>query len=89
MTLLAALRAGAALAARAGQAGFCRRLGWCFLTVAAGAAVLEWALTSLLTFRLLPPLPGAFQAGLAAGLYPLLALLLVRAHQTLAEPERA
>ncbi len=60
-----------------------------FVAVAAGAAALQWALTSLLTFRLLPPGPGVFQASLSAGLYPMIATLLTRAHQTLAEPERA
>ena len=60
-----------------------------FVGVAAGAAALEWALTSLLTFRLLPPGPGAVPGGLAAGLYPVLATLLTRAHHTLAEPEQA
>ncbi len=60
-----------------------------FVAVAAGAAALQWMLTSLLTFRLLPPGPGVFQAALSAGLYPMLATLLTRAHQTLAEPERA
>ncbi len=60
-----------------------------FVAVAAGAASLQWVLTSLLTFRLLPPGPGVFQAGLSAGLYPMLATMLTWAHQTLAEPERA
>ena len=60
-----------------------------FVGVAAGAAVLQWALTSLLTFRLLPPGPGVFQAAISAGLYPALATVLTRAHHTLAEPERA
>ncbi len=60
-----------------------------FVGVAAGAATLQWMLTSLLTFRLLPPGPGVFQAAISAGLYPALATLLTRAHQTLAEPERA
>ena len=60
-----------------------------FVAVAAGAAALEWALTSVLTFRLLPPGAALFQATLAAGLYPLLAVLLSAAHQTLAEPEQA
>ena len=61
----------------------------CFLAVAVATSVLGWALTALLTFRLLPPWPGVFQAGLAAGLYPALAVLLTRAHVTLAEPEHA
>ncbi len=60
-----------------------------FAAVASAAAALAWALTSLLDFRLLPPGPGMFQAALSAGLYPLLATLMARAHQTLAEPERA
>ena len=60
-----------------------------FVGVAVGAAVQQWALTCLLTFRLLPPGPGAFQAVLAAGVYPALAVLLTRAHQTLADPWRA
>jgi rod shape-determining protein MreD len=60
-----------------------------FVAVAAGAAALQWALTALLTFRQLPPGPALFQAALAAGLYPLLAVLLARAHATVAEPARA
>ena len=60
-----------------------------FVGVAVGAAALEWALTSLLTFRLLPPGPGVFLAALGAGLYPALATMLTWAHHTLAEPERA
>ena len=60
-----------------------------FVTVAIGAATLQWALTSLLTVRLLPPGPGVFQAAVAAGLYPALATVLTRAHQTLAEPDQA
>jgi rod shape-determining protein MreD len=60
-----------------------------FVGVAAGAAALQWALTSLLIFRLLPPGPGIFQAAIGAGLYPALATLLTRAHHTLAEPEQA
>ena len=60
-----------------------------FAGIAAGAAALQWALTSVLELRLLPPLPGLFQAVLSAGLYPALAVLLTRAHQTLAEPRHA
>lgn len=60
-----------------------------FVGVAATAAALSWALTSLLMFRLLPALPGVFEAALAAGLYPVLATVLIRAHQSLAAPERA
>lgn len=60
-----------------------------FVAIACGAAAMEWALTSLLTFSLLSPAPAFFQAALGAGLYPLLAVVFTRAHQTLAEPERA
>lgn len=60
-----------------------------FAGIASGAAALEWALTGLLTFRLYPPGPAFFQAAIAAGLYPALAMLLTPAHHTLAEPERA
>ncbi len=60
-----------------------------FSALACGAAALGWALTSLLTFRLLPPGPGMFQAALAIGMYPALAVPLAGAHQTLAEPEHA
>lgn len=60
-----------------------------FVLVAFGAAVLQWALTCGLMLRLLEPTPVLFQAGLAAGLYPLLAVLLTGLHQSLAEPEEA
>ena len=60
-----------------------------FVAVAAGAAALCWALTSLLTFRLLPVTPALFQFGLTAGFYPALATVFIRAHRGLADPERA
>ncbi len=60
-----------------------------FAVVATGAALLDWALTALLTFRLLAPGPALFQAALSCGIYPALAMLLTRAHQSLAAPERA
>jgi rod shape-determining protein MreD len=60
-----------------------------FVAVAAGAAALEWALTALLTFTLLPAGPALFQFALSAGLYPALATLLTRAHRSVAAPERA
>jgi len=60
-----------------------------FVGVALGATAIQWALTSLLTTRLLPPGPGVFEAAIATGLYPGLATVLTRAHQTLAEPEQA
>lgn len=60
-----------------------------FVAVALGAAVLQWGLTCALTLRLLSPVPVLFQAALAAGLYPPLAVLLTRAHQALTEPGEA
>ena len=46
-------------------------------------------LTALLSFRLLPVAPALFQAVLTAALYPALAVLFIRAHRTVADPERA
>jgi rod shape-determining protein MreD len=60
-----------------------------FAAVAAVAAALQWALISLLGFSLLPLGPALFEAELAAGLYPALAVLMTRAHQSLADPRRA
>jgi rod shape-determining protein MreD len=79
-----ALRAARFLAAR----GFL--VVWlAFVAVAAGATALAWALTCLLTFRLLPGGPALLQFGLAAGVYPALATMFTRAHRGLADPERA
>ena len=58
-----------------------------FVLVAMGAASLQWLLTCVLVLALLPGWTVLFQAALAAGLYPLLAVLLTRVHQSLAEPE--
>ncbi len=60
-----------------------------FAGFAAGAAVLGWTLTSVLSFRLLPLGPALFEALLAAALYPALAILFIRAHRSVADPERA
>lgn len=60
-----------------------------FSALALAAALLQWLLTAALTFRLLPPGPALFIGVLATGLYPLLAVALIRAHQTLAEPDHA
>jgi len=60
-----------------------------FAAVATGLASLQWLLTSALTFRLLPAGAALFQAALAAGLYPMLAVLLSRAHRGIAEPANA
>jgi rod shape-determining protein MreD len=56
---------------------------------AAGAAVLSWLLTALLDFRLLPLTPPVFEAWLTVSIYPAIAVLFVRAHRTVADPERA
>lgn len=60
-----------------------------FVAVAAGVAALEWALTSVLTLRLLVPGPALLQFGVSAGFYPMLATLFTRAHRGLAAPEKA
>jgi rod shape-determining protein MreD len=60
-----------------------------FTSVALPAAALLWLLTTLLTFRLVPPAPAVFEAVLSAALYPALAVLFARAHRTIADPERA
>jgi len=57
--------------------------------VAAGASALEWLMTSLLTFRLLPGSAALFQFALTAGLYPMLATLFTQAHRGLANPDQA
>lgn len=60
-----------------------------FAVIGGGAAALQWALTSILTLHLLSPGPALFQAALSASIYPALATLLTRTHQSLAAPERA
>jgi rod shape-determining protein MreD len=60
-----------------------------FAGVAAAAAAAEWLLVCLLTWRLVPPWPGFFELGLAAGLYPLLAVYLIGLHRGRAAPEQA
>jgi rod shape-determining protein MreD len=64
--------------------------GWlAFAGVAVCAALLGWALTALLSFRLLPVGPALFQTVLTIALYPALAVVFVRAHRAIADPERA
>lgn len=65
------------------------RVWLAFVAVSVLAAALGWALTSLLLLRLLPPDAAVFQAGLGAGVYPLVAIVLWRVHRTLAEPRLA
>jgi rod shape-determining protein MreD len=60
-----------------------------FITVACGIAVMNWALVSLLTFSLVAPAPVLFQAGLAAAMYPAVAIPLSLAHRSIADPEQA
>jgi rod shape-determining protein MreD len=60
-----------------------------FSALALAACLLEWLLTAILDFRLLPPGPALFMGVLAAGLYPVLAVPLISAHHTLAEPDHA
>ena len=57
-----------------------------FAAVGLGAAALQWALTSVLTWHLLPVGPALLLAAVACGLYPGLAVLLIAAHQSLAAP---
>jgi rod shape-determining protein MreD len=60
-----------------------------FITVACGIAVMNWAFVSLLTFSLVAPAPVLFQAGLAAAMYPAVAIPLSLAHRSMADPEQA
>ncbi len=60
-----------------------------FASLAAGAALAEWLLVVLLTWSAVPPWPGLFEWGLAAGLYPFLALHLITLHRGRAAPEQA
>jgi rod shape-determining protein MreD len=71
-----------------GRQGFC--LVWlAFAVVAAGAAMLEWLATAVLTWQLVPPDAMAFQAVLSVALYPALAIPFARAHRSVANPEQA
>lgn len=54
-----------------------------------GAAALCWAVTALLSFRLLPAGSALFQALLTAALYPALAMLFLGAHRTITDPQQA
>jgi rod shape-determining protein MreD len=60
-----------------------------FIAVACGIAAMNWALVSLLTFNLIPPGPVLFQSGLAAALYPAVAIPLTLAHRSIADPDQA
>lgn len=60
-----------------------------FIAVSASFALAEWLLVSLLTWRALPPWPALFECALAVGMYPILAVALIRAHRSIAAPEQA
>jgi rod shape-determining protein MreD len=60
-----------------------------FAATAFGAAVLQWFLVSLVTWRALPPWPGLFEFALAVGIYPFIAFYLTFLHRGLAAPEKA
>ncbi len=60
-----------------------------FTGFAAAAASVEWAMVSVITWRALPLSPALFECFMSIGAYPLLAVMLIRAHRTLAAPERA
>lgn len=60
-----------------------------FGAMAGGVAALEWASVSLLALRPMPPAGAVIQFALSAGLYPALAILLTRAHRSIAAPELA
>ncbi len=60
-----------------------------YAAVAAGAALLDWAIASGLQFRALPIAPALFQCALSIALYPALSVLFMRAHGSVADPESA
>jgi len=60
-----------------------------FTSVACGIAAMNWALVSLLTLSLVPAGPVLFQAGLAAAMYPAVAIPLTLAHRSFADPDLA
>jgi rod shape-determining protein MreD len=60
-----------------------------FTAVACGIAVMNWVLVSALTFSPVPAGPVLFQAGLAAAMYPAVAIPLTLAHRSFADPDLA
>lgn len=65
------------------------RVWLAFASCAATAAAATWLGSMALTLRFLPAAPAVATALIAAGLYPVLAFPLARAHRTLAEPFHA
>jgi rod shape-determining protein MreD len=60
-----------------------------FTAVACGIAVMNWVLVSALTFSIVPAGPVLFQAGVAAAMYPAVAIPLTLAHRSFADPDLA
>ena len=60
-----------------------------FAGIAAPAFAFQWVLTTALEWRVVPATPAVFEWALAAGFYPLIAVVLIRLHGGLAAPERA
>ncbi len=60
-----------------------------FIAVACGIAALNWVFVCLLNFALEPIGPVLFQAGLAAAMYPAVAIPLNLAHHSIADPDLA
>lgn len=60
-----------------------------FVCVACATAAMNWVFVSLLTLGLKPLGPVMFQAGLAAALYPAVAVPLMLAHRSFADPDLA
>lgn len=60
-----------------------------FIGVAACAAALSWALTSLFLLQPVSVTAALFQFGLTAGTYPLLSTVFTHAHRGLADPDQA
>lgn len=60
-----------------------------FCVAAAAAAALHWGLQALLGLRLPPGAPALHAAMLSAGLYPLVALVLTRIHESMRQAENA
>lgn len=59
-----------------------------FIGVAAVASLVEWGFACGLDWVLYPPIAALAQFLLAAGLYPLLAMVFIQAHRTVAASER-
>lgn len=54
-----------------------------FCAFSAGTAMLCWLLTALLNLQVPPMIPGVHQAAVCAGIYPVLAWIMTRAHRAM------